>query len=224
MNISFEVIILIGKPEFTMKEFDELLAFVSSEKREKIKSFYNYNDAQNALLGDILTRTEICRITGFNNKLLEFSTNDYGKPYLSFIPNIHFNLSHTGYYVALAVDVKPVGIDIEVIQPIDLKIAERFFSADEADYVLCSSHNLAVLHFYEIWTKKESYCKWRGDGLLNPLSSFSVLSSSEFEAIYYHQVFHNKDVIAHVCTAREFPPNVYIINKDTLLKRIKYLL
>ena len=210
----FEVAILTATPEFTQDEFGALLSIVSPEKQERIKKFKFFRDARNCLLGDILARSEISRVTGFDAGQLEFTTNEYGKPLLANNPHIHFNISHAGDYIACVVADEPVGIDVEVMKATDLKIAERFFATDELAYVMGGDH---VWRFYEIWTKKESHIKWEGKGLHKSLPSFSVEGS---ERIVYREVFSNGEAICHVCSTKPMPPSVKMIGTTELVKYI----
>ncbi len=84
---------------------------------------------------------------------------DGGKPYFKDYPHIHFNLSHSGDYLAVAFAVCPVGVDIEAHRPINLKIAERYFTQGEKAYV---KNNIS---FFYVWTRKEAYLKKTGIGL-----------------------------------------------------------
>jgi 4'-phosphopantetheinyl transferase len=199
----FETVILNIIPELLQDEFETLLNFVSSEKRERIKQFHFFRDARNCLLGDILTRVEISRSSGLRIEQLRFTTNVYGKPLLIDIPYIHFNISHAGHYIACAITDEPVGIDIELIKPIEQKIVERFFTPDEAVYINGHEHR-----FYEVWTKKESRIKWEGKGLQRSLPSFSVFDQSERKKLMYHEVFHNDEAICHVCSTKQRPPTI----------------
>ena len=151
----------------------------------------------------MLSRFEICRITGLHNNLLKFSINKYGKPFLAISPHLHYNISHAGHYVACAFSDEPIGIDIEIITPIDLKIAERFFAPNETTYIMESEE---TLRFYEVWTKKESRIKFEGKGLHIPLPSFSVLDSTFDNQLMYYNVFQNSESICHVCSAKKTIP------------------
>jgi 4'-phosphopantetheinyl transferase len=95
--------------------------------------------------------------------------DEHGKPYFDHFPDVHFNISHSGSALALAVHKAPVGVDTERIGTPDFLIARRFFLADEQKYV-----EKNAIKFYEIWTKKEAYIKYTGEGLSRPLRSFSV--------------------------------------------------
>jgi len=210
-----KAVILAVKSELNQDDFDSLLALVSPEKQERIKKFRFVRDAQNCLLGDVLARFEICRIIGFGNSQLEFAANEYGKPFLANAPHIHYNISHAGSYVAFAISDAPVGIDIESVKPVDLKIAERFFTLDETAYIMEGDQ---ICRFYEVWTKKESRIKWEGRDLHMPLTSFSVFGAIERERVFYHKVYENGEVICHVCSKKSDEPSVEMINADMLLQ------
>lgn len=208
-----EVIILDVTPELTQDEFDALLRLVSSEKRERIEHFHFKRDAQNCLLGDVLARIKLCNATGLTNRQLEFNANEYGKPFLLNLPRVHYNVSHAGHYVACAIAEESVGIDIEIIKLPDLKIAERFFSWDEFEYIICKQQ---AQRFYEVWTMKESYIKREGRGLSIPLPSFSVFDQS-IPAVY-HQVYKNNEAVCHVCYGKQEKPSVRFMDTAEFMR------
>ena len=210
----FDVVILTVTPDLTQNEFDTLLPLVSPEKQARIKKLRFFRDALNCLLGDVLARIEICRAANLNNSQLTFSTNAHGKPFLANSPGIHFNVSHSGNYIACALADEPVGIDIELIRPFDPKIAERFFAPDEKAHI-ASNGNMAS--FYEVWTKKESRIKWEGIGLSKPLSSFSVFDSGEPSQPVYHKAFQNSEAICHVCSTKQVAPSARTMDAAALM-------
>lgn len=100
-----------------------------------------------------------------------------GKPYFS-IEGVHVSISHSNERCLVAVADGEVGVDVEYKNGDDerlLKIAERYFTPDEALYV----SEQPAERFYKIWCAKESYMKYTGEGFSRPMSSFSVLSSDK---------------------------------------------
>ena len=90
---------------------------------------------------------------------IEYCKTENGKPYIKNYPDYHFNISHSNGAVAIAFSDYPVGVDIEKIRKVDMKIVNRFFNESEKDYILncdCDSR------FTEIWTKKEAFIKKNG--------------------------------------------------------------
>ncbi len=83
-----------------------------------------------------------------------------GKPYFAEL-SVKFSVSHSGGRVILAVSDKEIGADIQKINPRAMRVAERFFTESECEYV-----GGEVQRFFEIWTKKEAYGKWLGGGFI----------------------------------------------------------
>ena len=103
--------------------------------------------------------------------------NAFGKPRLGngSASALHFNLSHSGDFAALAVSPAfDVGIDIEEMRPLEEPIADRFFSPVEAGALRHISSERSVRAFYRCWTSKEAFVKAHGVGLSLPLDSFDV--------------------------------------------------
>jgi len=115
-----------------------------------------------------------------------------GKPYFSDFP-LHFNVSHSGGLVALAVSDQAIGIDIEVIRPIKRAIGVRFLGIDTDD----------KMELIRAWTKRESYGKMTGEGF--HFQSFC-------EPHYFHEYFlsgRHDDYLLMVCSPLSvFPDQV----------------
>jgi 4'-phosphopantetheinyl transferase len=60
------------------------------------------------------------------------------------------------------------------VKPIDLRIADRFFSEQEILRLEQTEENKRLHVFYDLWTAKESYIKALGRGLSIKLDSFTV--------------------------------------------------
>lgn len=102
----------------------------------------------------------------------DLATNVYGKPIDPRGFRSDFSISYSDEYTFVAVsDYGRVGIDVEDITPIDLPNYKLFCTPDEADYIHHSDNK--VESFYEIWTLKEAYLKYLGEGLSYSLHSIS---------------------------------------------------
>lgn len=113
-------------------------------------------------------------ITSFDGELLEkagamrslqIECGEKGKPYLPEYPGIYFNLSHSGDYVAAVLSGHPVGIDIQEKKELSGGVLNRFFSESER------SGKYAP---FEIFSAKESYIKFTGEGMSRSLTDFRV--------------------------------------------------
>lgn len=214
-------------------KFDRLMSYISTEKRERISRFYRSEDAQRSLIGDVLIRYLLCQRLKIKNRKLIFGVNVYGKPFLKNYNGIQYNISHSGKWVACTVDNRPVGIDVEQIKSIDLRIAERFFSKQEFEELMCKNIIEIEACFYDLWTLKESYIKAVGKGLSIPLDSFTiqieegnitVCSKYESDDYYFRQYSIDKDYKIAVCSSKnEFPRDVKFIDINELYEGVLLL-
>lgn len=112
-----------------------------------------------------------------------FSRNHCGKPLAQAAdgtpdgtPAPYFNLSHAGELTICAVSAQAVvGVDIE---PHDngtalLAVADQYFSERELADLKALPEETQAAAFFDYWTLKEAYLKARGEGLVQPLDSFS---------------------------------------------------
>ncbi len=74
---------------------------------------------------------------------------------------IHWSLSHKSTYVAAVVARKPIGIDIERINPVTKGVENRIAGPREWGLAPCRDLNL----FFRYWTAKEAVLKSIGIGL-----------------------------------------------------------
>lgn len=109
---------------------------------------------------------------GIDTSELEEKKTPRGKPYFEGAP-FCFNLSHSGDYVVCALSNTQVGVDIEKILPVSLKVMRRFFSAT----VLSPTEQM------RLWTHYESYGKMTGQGIPYPKGSEGPCFYKEYRAL-----------------------------------------
>ncbi len=165
--------------EINETPFRLLSTKISKEKKERVETFYRREDALRTLFSELLLRYILRKFVGLQNETISFLYSDYGKPSLKNFPQLHFNLSHSGEWIVCATDTHPIGIDIEQIQPIDLSIAEHYFSEKEKQQLFSLPPWAQLSFFFELWTLKESFIKQKGKGLSIPLNSFTVSLTPE---------------------------------------------
>lgn len=104
---------------------------------------------------------------------IAYKRNRHGKPFLCDYP-LYISISHSGDYAVCVVSDTEIGVDIQKIRKANFRIAQRYFTAEECEYI-----SNDTLRFFELWTKKESYLKAVGTGLTVPLNSFSTLENGK---------------------------------------------
>jgi 4'-phosphopantetheinyl transferase len=134
---------------------------------------------QRKILGDALMRMAVWQNFGVNPDDLNIALGKSGKPFLQSHPTIHFNISHSGHWVVVAVSGSRVGIDVERVKKVNLGIAERFFSEREKDKLFALPAAMQTDYFFDLWTLKESFLKAIGTGLTKSLKSFTVEISDD---------------------------------------------
>jgi len=153
---------------------NQLLSYIPKEKREQVKRFHFIEDVKRTLYGDLMVRYLACDKLKLSNSQIIFCKNEFGKPFLKDHADFYFNISHSGDWVVCAIGKREVGIDIEQIKPVDISIAKRFFTEIEYKDLMRIPERFRVERFYNFWTMKESYIKYKGEGLSIPLNSFHV--------------------------------------------------
>lgn len=151
----------------------QLLPFVSEKKQEKIKRFRFDIDRKLSLYSELMVRVIASQTLKIPNREIVFGSGEWGKPKIEGHPEFHYNISHTRNAVMVAIADGSVGADIEKIKEAEYGIAKRFFTAREQEYIVESDEGAAE-RFYEVWTRKEAYCKYLGKGLSLPLNTFDV--------------------------------------------------
>ena len=93
-----------------------------------------------------------------------YEYGDLGKPQIINFPK-KFNLSHSGDYVVCAVGDGEVGADIQKWVPYKERTAERFFAKEEWKLLQEAEESERTELFYRLWTRKEAYGKYTGQGI-----------------------------------------------------------
>lgn len=155
-------------------DINRLSSRLTTERQKRISKFVRKEDACRSVLAELMVREAIWESLGLSGDEIIFGVNSCGKPFLAGIGDFHYNLSHSGEWVVCVTDSAPVGIDIELIRPVEYSIARRFFSPAEYGDLMAKSETEQLHYFFLLWTLKESYIKARGEGFFGAHGSFSI--------------------------------------------------
>ena len=188
--------------DFTPRAYKKWYELLSEQKKLRIDSMKFDDDKKRSVAGEMLAKTTIGKYLNIPAEHIEIVQSNNGKPYaVNF--NIEFNISHCEEIVVCAINNTPVGIDIERIRPISPKVAKKFFTIAEQEYILgktpCAEdydtefNDVQLKRFFEIWTGKEAYLKYTGDGLVEDLANLqhdksritTILKDDYVISIYY---------------------------------------
>jgi len=164
------------------KHMDSLWEPLSLQEKTQARKFINSYLSERYIISHGLLRYLLAFYTKSNPQTIEYSFNQFGKPFLknnSF--RIQFNMSHSKDYAAyiLALDCQ-VGIDIEWKgKNINVQELSSYVLTKEEAIIfskLESNGNLNI--FYDVWTKKEAILKSLGQGLSYPMNQIKIMKST----------------------------------------------
>lgn len=138
------------------------------------------------------------------------SHNESGMPVLSC--GLFISISDTKNYWCCAVDEKPVGVDLEEPRKVKVSLASRLHNREQK-YLAgleaeSSEWNREIL---SIWTRKESYMKFCGEGLRLGLNKFSVIDdvleyaleikAENYDSAYVYELNLPQGITGSVCSS-----------------------
>ncbi|MFP4497642.1 MAG: 4'-phosphopantetheinyl transferase family protein [Vulcanimicrobiota bacterium] len=186
---------------------------LSQQNRDKVERLRFREDKIRTGLGELLVRDVLKRKFDLDDEEIDYQKDEYGKPFVGKMEDFYFNISHSGHWVVCALGGKPLGIDVEKIEKVDLNIANKFFTKHEQDALFRLPEEEQLDYFFQIWTLKESFIKAQGKGLAIPLGSFTVVpdyrtkkiffQSEDFNEKFYFRQFYLEDNYKLAVCARE---------------------
>jgi len=150
---------------------------LSDQEKLRYKSLISEHAAQIFLKGRSAVREIGAKYTGKTPWLLEVETDAGGKPRFRNIPDLHFNVSHSGGQVSVAFSCGAVGVDLERKERKGdfVGLAKRFFHPEEQARVVDGGGRV----FLELWTAKEAMLKLAGKGIAGGLERARVMENGE---------------------------------------------
>lgn len=164
------------------------------KKPERLKYRFKKDRVMHQI-GDMLIQYCIEQCYGLNINQWKYHVTKNGKIEIQSRKHINVNLSYSFPYIVCAIDQHPVGVDIEEIKDLNYLNLATQFSVNEFNQVR------QLKDFYTIWTKKESYTKLIGEGLLKGLDVYDVT-----QPLYYQddkvffQEYICQDRMIHLCS------------------------
>lgn len=187
----------------------------SDDFQKKILAYRRWQDSQLSLLGRLLLRHGLHQ-TSKNFVEEDLSYTLYSKPFLN-NTTTKFNISHSGEIVVCVLsDRNDVGIDIEIIQDINIEGFESQMTNREWDNL--SLNEDSKIAFYDYWTQKEAVIKANGKGLSIPLKSFEVKNNYakiENDDFFVKEIFLDEKYKCHLAFKDKI--DVMIVGPDRIM-------
>jgi len=146
--------------ESAIRRFGKLL---SAAERARSELFHFDHLRQRYILTHGALRVILAGYTGRSAETLQFNHGRFGKPFLAVPPDsIAFNLSHCEDLALIAITAgRPVGIDVEKVRRLQYldSIVDRFFTAEERQFVTSVPAHEKPRAFFMVWTRREAVAK-----------------------------------------------------------------
>ena len=118
----------------TEQELDCCVALMRHQRRAQVAKMGNLQVRRRTILGEWMAKTSISEHTGIPIEQIVLNRDAHGKPYVVG-PNLHFNVSHSGDLVVCALHDRPIGIDVEQIREINMRLADRLCTPADAAWL-----------------------------------------------------------------------------------------
>lgn len=148
--------------------YEKFYPQLSQDEQKRARRFVHAHHQQFFIASRFFLRAVLANYVDVRPESLSFAYSEYGKPSLTDLPELQFNLSHSHQQAILAVGKQTtIGIDIEYLREMDnlLALSERFFSKNEVKYLRSLSKSQQNTAFFQLWTAKEAYLKATGEGV-----------------------------------------------------------
>lgn len=212
---------------------EKLINYLPETGKLRVRDRLNLTSKLQTIAGELLARYSVGQYLGNPQQHIDLIFGKKGKPHISNLSGVHFNISHSGHYVVCAVGPDELGIDVERIRKVNLRVAERFFSASEIHDLMACEEESRMKYFITLWTIKESYLKAIGRGLTQHLNSFTIVKSNnsylltgnrEAEGYRIETMQPDTEFMMAVCAPLPFLPSVimHVTLKDIIKTLPKY--
>lgn len=165
----------IKTEKYTDELFQNAYSTMSNDRKQKADRYRFDSDRRLCVFSDYLLRSMLKSCSVENP---EFYIDPKGKPALKG-NHLYFNVSHSHDFIACVVDKAPVGIDIEVIRKVSLTLINKVCTEEELGFVLGKDNTFSedtdtCIRFFRVWTAKEAFLKYTGEGLSGGLKNICV--------------------------------------------------
>lgn len=181
-------IIFTAKLSLMRQHKKELWQSLSDKEKIQAEGFINNTLKNNYILSHGLLRHLLSLYIKSNPKNIQYSVNQFGKPFLKNDNcTLQFNMSHSKDYAAYIIALEDqVGIDIEW--------KDKSINIEEVSELVLSQKEISLFNklnskekfpaFYDIWTKKEAIIKAIGQGLSYPIETIEIMHSKHDSKSY----------------------------------------
>ena len=142
--------------------FDRVLSTIPASRREGVERMQSRN-GKCLLLATGAALSAALASFGIDPAAADIRKTKAGKPYLYGRDDVFFSLSHTGQIGVCSISDSQNGVDAEQTGRANAAVASRFFTSREnRALAACGDYDY---YFTRLWTLKESFSKYVGEGI-----------------------------------------------------------
>lgn len=158
-----------------MQGFYDLL---QSEEKTRSSRLAKKMDRLIFIGGRALLRILLGQYLKIDPREISFAYGLKKKPSLNNTCNspIHFNVSHSGPYILIAVADEEVGIDVEYYKEADILKSDMDLLFSNAEVSFITNHNSPVEAYHKLWTRKEALLKGTSQGIIDKVRAVPCLN------------------------------------------------
>jgi 4'-phosphopantetheinyl transferase len=176
----------------------DLEILLSDEERARAGRFRVRRQRKDFIVARGLLRIILAKYLNTHPGQLAFEYSQFGKPSVRqpSSDNIRFNVAHSDGVALYAVTRnREIGIDLERIKPflLDERTVAECLTATEVRLLKSLPAKERQRFFFECWTRKESYLKARGVGLMSPPNQIETCLPSEPSAATGFTEYHEQE-------------------------------
>lgn len=186
---------------------DELLPLFTRDRQAEILRFRFNADRNRTAYGELMARHLLSARTGVAIENISFGRDTLGKPFCG-QSEFQFNISHSGQWVVCSVGKVLNGVDVETAQEIDMAIAKEHFLVNEYNHLLMMPEEERNAALLKLWTVKESYLKYTGEGLSGGVDCIDCLALLRGgDRVAAKNFVLPDDAVIGICTLKELLPS-----------------
>lgn len=149
-----------------IQEFYDLL---ESEEKTRSSRLVKEIDRLIFIGGKALLRILLGKYLKINPREVSFAYSQKKKPSLKNACNssIHFNVSHSGPYILIAVADEEVGIDVEYYEGAAFLKSDMDLLFSKAEVSFINNQHSPLQAYHKLWTRKEALLKGTSQGIID---------------------------------------------------------
>ena len=165
------VYLLDGLHNIPTAELEQAIALVPQSRRDYAARYRFEKDRRQSIFAFLLLQYALRQEYSVEEPI-ELDRSG-GKPVLRGLETIHFNLSHCDLAVACALSAAPVGVDVQHEKDFHWSVVKRVCCPEEFAFLQAAEAPEGA--FARLWTRKESYGKYTGQGIVYPMEQMCLL-------------------------------------------------